>query len=223
MSKLKRTPLYEVHAAAGGRFVPFGGWEMPVRYELGIQQEHEAVRTRAGLFDVSHMGEIEVSGPMAIAEVNRIVTNDVGTLEVGQAMYSPMCNHSGGIVDDLVLYRTGEDVILICCNASNRDKDFAWIDSNIEQSKVTDRGDEFAQLALQGPYAQRILQRCTDVDLSTVGRFRFVEENVCGVPTIISRTGYTGEDGFELYLPSDKGSYIWSQLLTTGSEDGLVP
>ncbi|MGB0647599.1 MAG: glycine cleavage system aminomethyltransferase GcvT [Bradymonadia bacterium] len=223
MSELKRTPLYESHAVAGGRFVPFGGWEMPVRYELGIQQEHEAVRTRAGLFDVSHMGEIEVSGPKAIAEVNHIVTNDVSTLEIGQAMYSPMCNSSGGIVDDLVLYRTGEDVILICCNASNRDKDFAWIDANIEHSKVIDRGDEFAQLALQGPHAQRILQRCTDVDLSTIGRFRFVEESVCGVPTIISRTGYTGEDGFELYLPSTEGAHVWSRLLTTGADDGLVP
>lgn len=223
MTDLKRTPFYEAHAAAGGRFVPFGGWEMPVRYEQGIQQEHEAVRTKAGLFDVSHMGEIEISGPKAIAQVNRLITNDISALEVGQAIYSPMCNPQGGIVDDLVLYRTGEEQILICCNASNRDKDFAWIASNIAESTVIDRGNEFAQLALQGPLAQAILQRCTDHPLEGIGRFKFAIGNVCGVSTIISRTGYTGEDGFELYFAADQGMTVWSALMEAGERDGLIP
>jgi aminomethyltransferase len=223
MTDLKKTPLYEAHANSGGRFVPFGGWDMPVRYDQGIQQEHEAVRTKAGLFDVSHMGEIEISGPRAIEEVNHLITNDLSNLEVGQALYSPMCNPQGGIVDDLVLYRTGEQTILICCNASNRDKDFAWIESNIEHSSVVDRGDEFAQLALQGPVAQSILQKCTTHDLGSIGRFKFATGDVCGVSTIISRTGYTGEDGFELYFSAEAGMAVWSGLMEAGQGDGLIP
>ena len=223
MTALKRTPLFDAHAAAGGRFVSFGGWEMPVRYTQGIQQEHDAVRSVAGLFDVSHMGEIEVCGPEAISEVNHLITNDLSRLEVGQALYSPMCNHEGGIVDDLVLYRTGEERILICCNASNRDKDFAWISEHIKLSTVVDRGNEFAQLALQGPRAEDILQPLTDAKLSEVKRFHFVDASVCGVSTIVSRTGYTGEDGFELYFAADCGPKVWSALMEQGEPLGLVP
>ena len=223
MTTLKRTPLYEAHAEAGGRFVPFGGWEMPVRYQQGIQQEHEAVRQRAGLFDVSHMGEIEVSGPDAIAEVNHLITNDLSRLAVGQALYSPMCNGAGGIVDDLVLYRTGEQQILICCNASNRAKDFEWIDRHVEKSTVVDRGNEYAQLALQGPLAESILQPLTNAELSAVKRFHFVEADVAGVSTIVSRTGYTGEDGFELYFEAAAAPTVWSALMTQGEPEGLIP
>ena len=223
MSTLKRTSLYSMHAEAGGRFVSFGGWEMPVRYGLGIQQEHEAVRNRAGLFDVSHMGEIEVSGPNAIRDVNHLITNDLSRLAIGQALYSPMCNHKGGIVDDLVLYRVGETRILICCNAANRDKDFAWINQHISESEVVDRGNEFAQLALQGPLAAKILAPLADTDLESIERFHFREANVCGVPTIVSRTGYTGEDGFELYLPTDSGPTVWSSLMEVGGPHGLTP
>ncbi|MBV71245.1 MAG: glycine cleavage system protein T [Myxococcales bacterium] len=219
---MKRTPLYERHASAGARFVDFGGWEMPVRYTTTIQAEHDAVRTSAGLFDVSHMGEIDVTGENAVHALNRLVTNDLTRINDGQACYTAMCLPSGGIVDDLVIYRYSEQRLLICCNAANREKDYAWIAENLEDAVAIDRGDEFAQLALQGPKASAILQTLTEQNLADIKRYWFVDGSVCGVPTIISRTGYTGEDGFELYCPADKGGVIWDALFEAGG-DALKP
>ncbi|MEE2758119.1 MAG: glycine cleavage system aminomethyltransferase GcvT [Myxococcota bacterium] len=215
---MKRTPLYNRHEAAGARFVDFGGWEMPVRYTTTIQAEHQSVRTSAGLFDVSHMGEIEVSGENAVDALNRLVTNDLSRIHDGQACYTAMCLPSGGIVDDLVIYRYSETKLLICCNAANREKDYAWICENLEDAVAVDRGDEFAQLALQGPKAASILQTLTEQNLADIKRYWFVDALVCGVQTIVSRTGYTGEDGFELYCPSDKGEILWDALFEAGGE-----
>jgi aminomethyltransferase len=213
---MRRTPLYECHAAAGGRFVEFGGWEMPVRYQQSIQEEHAAVRTSAGLFDVSHMGEIEIVGTDAVGALNRLVTNDLEVIADGQACYTAMCYPHGGIVDDLVVYRYSKESVLICCNASNRDKDFAWITENLEDAQAIDRGHEFSQLALQGPKAAEILQRITETDLSEIKRYWFADGVVAGVPTLISRTGYTGEDGFELYMPAERGPEVWNALFEAG-------
>ncbi len=219
---MRRTPLYDCHAAAGGRFVEFGGWEMPVRYQLSIQEEHAAVRTSAGLFDVSHMGEIEIVGDDAVGALNRLVTNDLEKISDGQACYTAMCYPHGGIVDDLVIYRYGRESVLICCNASNRAKDFAWIQENLEGAQAIDRGDEFSQLALQGPKAVEILQRLTSTDLSSIKRYWFADGLVADVPTLISRTGYTGEDGFELYMPAERGPEVWNALFAAAGDD-LTP
>ncbi len=217
---MRRTPLFACHQAAGGRFVDFGGWEMPVQYS-GIQAEHTAVRTHAGVFDVSHMGEIDVRGPDAIAALNRLITNDLEAIVDGQALYTAMCLPEGGIVDDLVVYRFGRERVFICCNASNRDKDYAWIVEHIEGAEATDVGDDYAQLALQGPKAAAILQGLTQTDLSAIGRYYFAEGQVAGVDAIISRTGYTGEDGFELYVAAADGPALWDALFAADPE--LLP
>lgn len=219
---LLRTPLYEKVKAANGRFVSFGGWEMAVQF-AGIQAEHDAVRNAAGLFDVSHMGEIEVKGPEALAAVNRLITNDLERIADGQAVYTCMCQPDGGIVDDLVVYRYSTQHIFICCNASNREKDFAWIAEHLTgDAKAVDRSSEFAQLAVQGPAAPALVQRLTQTNLSPIKRYWFTEGQVAGVPTIISRTGYTGEDGFELYLPLDGAAQVWDALFAA-SEGQLSP
>lgn len=210
---LKRTPLFERQAAAGGKFVEFGGWSLPVDYGTGINAEHAHVRERAGLFDVSHMGEIDVRGPDAVAAVNRLITNDLSVIADGQACYTALCNPAGGIVDDLVVYRFAQDHVFICCNAANRAKDFAWIAGHIEGATAVDRGDEYAQLAIQGPRAVAALQALTDTPLAPIKRYWFAEGQVAGVPAIISRTGYTGEDGFELYLPADQAVAVWDGLM----------
>jgi len=218
---MKRTPLYECHQEAQARFVDFGGWEMPVQYS-GIQQEHHAVRTDVGLFDVSHMGEVEVTGPDAVTAVNLIITNDLSLAEDGQAQYTAMCREDGGIIDDLVVYRFSAARVLICVNASNREKDAAWISAQVARlreedgldAQVRDLSDDYAQLALQGPRAQRLLQTLTEADLRALKRFRFIEAELAGVQGIISRTGYTGEDGFELYLPAEGGATVWRALMS---------
>lgn len=219
---LLRTPLFEMHRTAGARFVDFGGWEMPVQY-TGIQAEHLAARTSAVVFDVSHMGEIEVVGPDAIGAVNALVTNDLEALVDGQAAYTAMCQPDGGIVDDLVVYRFSRAGVLICCNASNRAKDFAWISANItDEAVVRDVGDAWAQLAVQGPKAVEIVQKLTETPLAEIKRYHFAEGLIAGAPAIISRTGYTGEDGFELYLPAEQGAAVWKALFEAGGES-LVP
>lgn len=212
MSTLLRTPLFENVKAAGARFVPFGGWEMPVQFQ-GIQAEHDHVRTAAGLFDVSHMGEIEIKGPGALEAVNRLITNDLAAIVDGQALYTCLCRPDGGIVDDLVVYRFAEDHIFICCNASNRAKDFAWIQENLRGVTARDRSDEFAQLALQGPMAVEVVQRFASIDLSPIKRYHFAVGLVCGASVIFSRTGYTGEDGFELYLAPADAPRIFDALI----------
>ena len=200
MAEPRRTPLYEEHRALGARLVDFAGWEMPVQYE-GIKAEHNAVRNRVGLFDVSHMGETVFRGPDAEEAVQRLVTRDVSRLEEGQAGYSAVCYESGGTVDDVIVYKRPDD-FLVVVNASNREKDLEHFRKNAEDLdvEVVDESDDWALLALQGPEAAEVLQNLTDADLSDLRPFRFVEGEVAGAKTIISRTGYTGEDGFELYL-----------------------
>jgi len=224
---MKQTPLDAVHKALGARMVPFGGWEMPVQY-AGVIEEHLAVRQRAGLFDVSHMGEIEVRGPAALTLVQRLTTNDAAQLVDGQVQYSALCYSDGGVVDDVTLYRSSASHFFFCVNAANTDKDFAWMqqvhaESGLAGATLTNRSSEFAQLALQGPKAAAILARLTTVPLTGIAYYHFGEGEVAGAPALISRTGYTGEDGFELYIPAATAVAVWTRLLEVGGGDGLVP
>ena len=224
MSNLKRTPLFASYARYGGKTIDFGGWELPVQFS-SIGQEHEAVRTKAGLFDVSHMGEVDVKGKNALAYLQRVTTNDVSKLEIGQAQYSVLCYPDGGTVDDLLVYKLADDHYLLVINAGNIEKDVAWLQEHlIEGVTIENISAETAQLAIQGPLAQSILQKLTDTDLAQIGTFRF-QQNVLidGVPALVSRTGYTGEDGFELYFQADKAEQLWDRLLAVGKEDGLLP
>jgi len=214
---LKRTPLHDVHVALGAKVVPFAGYEMPVQYPTGITAEHKAVRQGAGLFDVSHMGEFLVRGPGAIDFVNYVTTNDVAKLEVGQAHYSTILNDRGTIEDDCLVYRLPDHLMMVV-NASNVSKDLAHVSRHLGRFDATieDVSERIALLALQGPQAERILQPLTQSDLPSIGYYRFVEGTVGGQPTIISRTGYTGEDGFELYFDGQYAEAIWNALMKTG-------
>jgi aminomethyltransferase len=215
---LKRTPLYDVHSALGAKIVPFAGFEMPVQYPTGITAEHKAVREKAGLFDVSHMGEFIVRGPQAVDFVNYVTTNDVNALQPGQAQYSTILREDGTIVDDCLVYRS-DDRVLMVVNGSNIDKDFAHVSRFVKDFDVTltDISDEIALLALQGPEAARILQQHTDVDLSRIKYYEFKTGTVAGVDKVyISRTGYTGEDGFELYFPAEHAKKVWNALTASG-------
>ena len=213
---LRHTPLYEEHKNLGARLVDFAGYEMPVQYS-GIQAEHRAVRNHAGLFDVSHMGEAIFRGPDAESAVQRLVTRDVARLDVGQAGYSAVCYEDGGTVDDVIVYRR-EDDFLVVVNASNREKDLEHFRENTEDLdvEVADESDDWALLALQGPEATGLLQDLTETDLSSLKPFRFVEGEVDGARSIISRTGYTGEDGFEIYLSPDDAPRVWRRLIEAG-------
>jgi aminomethyltransferase len=214
---LRRTPLYEEHKALGARLVDFAGWEMPVQYE-GIKAEHEAVRTRAGLFDVSHMGEVVFRGPDAETAVQRLVTRDVSRLAEGQAGYAAVCHGSGGTVDDVLVYKREGD-FLVVVNASNREKDVEHFREHTSDLDVdiADESDDWALLALQGPEAEGILQRFTEIDLSKLRYYRFAETAEDKVRAIISRTGYTGEDGFEMYLRPDDAPEAWRMLVGAGA------
>jgi aminomethyltransferase len=220
---LRRTPLHDEHLRLNAKMVSFAGYEMPIQYPGGITAEHNAVRTAAGLFDVSHMGEFEVRGPRALDFVQHITTNDVSRLEVGQAQYSTMTNEQGMVIDDLLVYRFADHYMLVV-NGANHDKDWAWVTRWAAQFgvDVRDVTDDVALLALQGPRAPEILARLTDADLDAIRYYRFAEGTVDGVPAIISRTGYTGEDGFELYVPAEQAAGLWRRLLETGADDGLT-
>ncbi len=221
---LKQTPLHEGHLELDARMVPFAGYSMPVQYATGIVKEHQAVRDDAGLFDVSHMGEFEVRGPEALELIQTLMTNDASTLTVGQAQYTVMCKPDGGALDDCLVYRF-EDHYMVVVNAANLEKDRAWFERHAEDFdvKFADRSGEIALLALQGPKAQQILAALTGTDLEAIGFYRFAEGEVAGVEGVISRTGYTGEDGFELYLPADGAVTVWEALLRAGAEHGLMP
>ena len=217
-ASLKRTPLYDIHVALGGKIVPFAGYEMPVQYPTGITAEHKAVRERAGLFDVSHMGEFIVKGPGAIDFVNQVTTNNAAALSVGQVQYSSFLNDRGTFVDDCLVYR-GADHVMLVVNASNAAKDWAHIMPHAAgfDCVMTDASDETALLALQGPMAQQVLQPFTDTDLEPIKYYHFTTGSVAGVPGVtISRTGYTGEDGFELYFPNAHAPTIWKALTADG-------
>ncbi len=222
MAELKRTPLYERHVQLGAKMVPFAGFEMPVQYPDGVSREHRAVREAAGLFDVSHMGELAVSGDRADGFVNFVVAGDVGRLEPGRALYTVMCNDEGGIVDDLLVYRF-EDRYRLVVNAANIEKDFDWARRCRERYgaggvELVNESDDVALLALQGPDSERILAPLTDVDLAGLRYFRFAEGRVAGEPCVVSRTGYTGEDGFELYCAPGAAGSLWDALLAAGGE-----
>jgi aminomethyltransferase len=219
---LKRTPLYDFHVAHGGRMVDFAGWEMPVQYR-SILEEHKAVRRAAGLFDVSHMGEVDVRGPEALKFLNRLVTNDVAKLFPGRVLYSPMCYADGGVVDDLLVYMRGADDYFLCINAGNIDKDLAWIREQAAKFEVTvtDRCDDYALLAVQGPKAAAIVQSLTLTKLDAIKYYHFAEGEVAGVKCMLSRTGYTGEDGFELYHPTGDAVRLAAALLEAGTPQGL--
>lgn len=222
---LKRTPLYEQHQALGARLVEFGGWDMPVQYS-GIIEEHQAVRTKAGLFDVSHMGEFKVEGRDALAFLQYLVPNDVSRLAVGQALYTQLCRPDGTTIDDLLIYHLAEEQYMLVVNAANIDKDYAWIESHAQKfANVTlsNQSDTTALIALQGPLATSILQPLADIKLDEIKYYHFAPGQVSGIRCLISRTGYTGEDGFELYGPSVDAVELWQTLLEAGKPQGLLP
>ncbi|MBI2553254.1 MAG: glycine cleavage system aminomethyltransferase GcvT [Candidatus Rokubacteria bacterium] len=220
---LKRTPLYGVHVRAGARMVPFGGWEMPVQY-AGIVEEHRTVRSAVGLFDVSHMGEFEIAGPGAPAVLQRLTTNDASALAVGQVQYSLLCDPDGGIVDDLTIYRLDADRFMLTVNAANIEKDWAWVTAEGRgDARWKNISAETALLAVQGPRAEALAGRLADVDVTAIGYYRFARGKVAGVSAIISRTGYTGEDGFELYVSAGQAVDLWDALMDAGKADGIVP
>ena len=222
-TSLKRTPLYAAHVKAGARMVPFGGWEMPVQYR-GIVEEHRTVRAAVGCFDVSHMGEFEVEGPGALATLQRLTTNDVAALETGQVQYSVLCYPHGGIVDDLTVYRLAAERYMITVNASNIDKDWAHVtEGGGASARWRNVSDATGLIAVQGPRAEALVGRLADVDVTRIGYYRFAEGRVAGTPALISRTGYTGEDGFELYVGAGDSERLWDALLEGGRADGAAP
>lgn len=223
MTQLNRTPLYDVYKNYGAKTIDFGGWDLPVQFS-SIKEEHEAVRTKAGLFDVSHMGEVEVKGSDSLSFLQHVVTNDVSLLKVGGAQYTAMCYKDGGTVDDLLIYKKAEDDYLLVINASNIEKDIDWLTSNLSGDvTLTNISDETALLALQGPLAEKTLQKLTDTDLTTIKFFKFIDPvNVADAKVLVSRTGYTGEDGFELYCAAEDATSLWEKILEAGKNDGVV-
>jgi aminomethyltransferase len=226
--ELKRTPLNSAHRQMGGRMVDFGGWDMPVQYPAGTIEEHLRTRTHAGLFDVSHMGEIDVRGPDAIAFVNRLTSNDVRKLIDGQAQYTALTTPEGTIIDDLLVYRLAADHLLLVVNAGTTDKDWEWIKSHHsgESVELNNVSSDYCQIALQGPDAESILQTLTGVPLAEIKYYHFTPGSVDGVQGIVSRTGYTGEDGFEVYAPADRAEQLWNKILDagkTGTPTGVLP
>lgn len=219
-----RTPLYERHVALGARMVPFAGWEMPVQY-AGLMEEHRCVRHDVGLFDVSHMGEVFVTGPNAFQAVQWLISNDISRLQDGQALYTVMCNEEGGVVDDLVVYRLEEERYLICVNAANRKKDFDWMVAHNPHGAVfTDASDQWGQIAVQGPAAATLMAQLSVTDVTALPPFHSVDCTFAGVAgCLVARTGYTGEDGFEVFMPSLDAVTIWDALLAKGASLGVQP
>jgi aminomethyltransferase len=220
-----KTPLYDAHVRDGGKIVPFAGYLLPVQYEPGVIKEHMAVRTRAGLFDVSHMGEILCEGKDALANIQKLLTNNFDNLADGQARYSPMCNENGGTVDDLIVYKRSDEHYFIVVNAANKDKDYQWMLSHrFGEVTFTDVSDQYSQLALQGPKAMEILRKLVSEDSIPKKYYHAVfDGEVAGMPCIVSKTGYTGEDGVEIYLDSGLAEKMWDTLLANGKEEGLIP
>ncbi|WP_174613787.1 glycine cleavage system aminomethyltransferase GcvT [Virgibacillus ihumii] len=226
MSDLKRTPLFPEYEKLGGKTVDFGGWDLPVQFN-GIKHEHEVTRTKAGLFDVSHMGEIVVKGPESLPFLQKVMTNDISKLTPKRAQYTFMCYEDGGTVDDLIVYMLDEDFYLLVVNAANTEKDFEWLNKqNNNGAEIKNVSSDYVQLALQGPDAEAVLQKLTDTDLSGIKFFRF-ENPVAfsGVEkdAIVSRTGYTGEDGFEIYIDAGSGRDLWNQIFEAGKDFGVEP
>lgn len=221
----QKTPLYETHVKYGGKIVPFAGYLLPVQYGTGVITEHMAVRTACGLFDVSHMGEIMCIGKDAVKNLNHLLTNDYTTMYDGQARYSPMCNEEGGVVDDLIVYKVRDDHYFIVVNAANKDKDFEWMKKHeFGDAVFTDISKDVAQIALQGPKAESILKKLVaEEDIPKKYYSAYFHKEIGGMDCIISKTGYTGEDGFEFYLAAEEAPKLWELLLETGKEEGLIP
>ncbi len=220
---LKRTPLHAAHVRLGARMIGFGGWDMPVQY-AGIVEEHRTVRRAVGCFDVSHMGEFEFRGPDAERALGRLTTNDVAALAVGQVHYSLLCDEAGGIVDDLTLYRLAPDHFMMTVNAANIEKDWGWATGHLDgRVEATNVSADTGLIAVQGPKAEALVGRLADGDVAAIGYYHFIRGRVAGVPGLVSRTGYTGEDGFELYLPAARTEAVWEALLAEGKRDGVAP
>jgi glycine cleavage system T protein (aminomethyltransferase) len=220
---LKRTPLFETHVAAKARMVDFGGWNMPVQYS-GIVEEHNAVRNSVGIFDVSHMGEIDIAGPEAQLLTDAVSCNDAAKLKVGQAQYSGLLNERGGFVDDILVHKVSATRFFLCVNASNQEKDFEHIRAhNRFDAEVEFSSARYAQIAIQGPKARATLQKLTPIDLGSIKYYWFVDGQVNGAHARIAHTGYTGEDGFEIYIDPERAADIWAALLDAGSEFGIKP
>jgi aminomethyltransferase len=227
---LRKTALNAVHRRMGAKMVDFGGWDMPVEYPApaGLINEHIAVRERVGIFDVSHMGDIRLKGRQALDAVQHISMNDAARLQIGQAHYSALLYPQGTFVDDVIVHRMADDEFLLVINAGTREKDVAWVRENTRQfdCQVTDEGDWYTQLAIQGPRAAATLQKLTDADLAPIKNYWFTHGTVCGLShTLIARTGYTGEDGFEIYIPPDEATSerVWNEVLAAGKEFGILP
>jgi aminomethyltransferase len=216
------TPLHPAHIELGAKMVEFCGFDMPITFE-GILAEHEAVRTGVGIFDVSHMGEVDFRGPGSLQAIQTLVTNDASKLEDGRALYTVVCHDDGGIVDDCIVYRRSETEYWIVLNASNTDKDLAWLREHATGAEVEDRSAQTALIAIQGPRAVAIADRVADAELASVPKFGFTDAALAGVPCMAARTGYTGEDGFELACPAERAAELWRALLAAGASDGLVP
>jgi aminomethyltransferase len=223
MEPSQRTPLFDFHQRHGARLVPFAGWEMPVQY-AGILEEHRAVRERVGLFDVSHMGEAWVQGAEAEKYLNRLLTNDVSRLKIGRGLYTVMCYEDGGVVDDLIVYRTAEDTYLLVLNASNLEKDLEWmVEKSIGfEAAVKNASDDFALLAVQGPRALELLQKLGGTELSDLPRFGIADTQLADLPVRAARTGYTGEDGFEIFVAPADAEKLAEALVASGAEFGLA-
>ena len=223
LAELKKTSLFELHNALKAKMVDFGGWYMPVQYS-GILDEHNAVRTAVGLFDVSHMGEIEIRGPQARELVDFVATNNAAKLKIGQAHYSGLLYEHGGFVDDILVHKVSDTEFFLCVNASNQEKDFEHIRAhNKFDAEVDYASERYAQIAVQGPKALATLQKLTGLTLSDIRYYWFTDGFVDGVPARIARTGYTGEDGFEIYIPPDTARRLWEKLLNAGEEFGIRP
>jgi aminomethyltransferase len=221
---LKKTPLHALHIALKGRMVDFGGWHMPVQFS-GLVEEHKTVRNAVGLFDVSHMGEILAEGRGALEFLQQLTTNDLAVLKIGQAQYSALLTPMGTVIDDIIVYRRGHDSFFICVNASNIEKDFAWLKNNAPKQGVVleNQSEQFAQIAVQGPLSRKLLQEVVDVKIDSLPYYWFTEGKALGIPSMIARTGYTGELGYEVYLPSHHAAKVMSALLECGQKYGAKP
>jgi aminomethyltransferase len=229
MSNVKRTPIFSEYEKLNAKTIDFGGWDMPVQFS-GIKEEHHATRNNAGLFDVSHMGEITVKGPKSLEFLQKVVTQDVSKSTPNRAQYTFMCYENGGTVDDFLIYMMDEDDYLLVVNAANTEKDYEWLlqhnDYSGDEVEIKNVSADYAQLALQGPKAEEILQTLTETDLSSIRFFRFDQQVYIGslnTPALVSRTGYTGEDGFEIYIDKDSGRELWQMILEAGGDKGLKP
>ena len=224
---MKKTPLYDRHVALGARLIDFGGWAMPVQY-TGVVEEHHATRTKAGLFDICHMGEIDVRGPQAFDLLQRVMSRNLEKQTIGQIKLSVLTNEQGGIIDDLTVYKLANDHYMVVTNAASKDKDLRWLQSRKQEGdfsdvEITDRTDQLGKLDLQGPQAQAILQTLTENDLTPLKYYHAMHMAVAGVQSLVSRSGYTGEDGFEIYAGSERIGTLWDRLLNAGSDAGLKP